>query len=372
MIKQNWEINEYERKRILFLHETALKKHYLIFEQTETKTKESNSNIPAPLNFNLKDTFESGKSQLTKINEINDIIKQINTYISKYGKAFKVTVEIESSESKVSQEEGTGSLSKARLYTLENYLKGKIPDNIKIVKKDMGAQGPEWPYTASTKPNGEKVKDKITKHDPMYTEVQYVKLKVESEFDICKLQATEADGSVGQYPTFISFDKTYNVGNSSNLILNIKFDCKTIPDFIRIYYGGKIVGQGWVGLKMNIFKVLIGLFGQNFSKNEGIRINIPYSNDISEEKAAGYLNNYEGGAKSFLINMFPNAEYGDEIGARFFEYNKNIKPAISDMEIYPNGKIFPVQLVEGTTDLRIQIFSPFGGTVWSFSTFCSE
>lgn len=373
MINQNWNISEDEKKRILFLHERATKNNYLIFEQSETESNTSNLNVPKPISFDLKNEFQSGSSTLTGTTEIDDAITQINSYYTKYNNAFKVSIEIESSESKVTQKEGMGALSKKRLETLKKYLKGKIPDNINIIEKDMKAQGPEWPYTARTRPDGTEIlpNEKITKNDKMYTEFQYVKLTVKSEFDICKLSATQADGVLGESPTFISFDKTYDVGNFGNLKINIKFDCETVPDFIRIYYGGKIVGQGWVGLNVTHFKILIGLFGDNFTKGTDLKINIP-TMPYDIDKATSAINNFEHGPKKILINMFPNAQYGDERGSNFFHLNKQIKPVISNIPILPNGTSFPIQLVEGVKDLRIQIFSPFSETVWLFTVSCSE
>lgn len=202
MIKQRWNLSQDEVFRILSLHENATKNHYLIKEQTViTKTIE-------PKKFQLpNNSFSGGKYLTFDKTAVDNVISQMNEYLKNFPKNQKIEVEIESSESKVTnydrerfpstgnpsidfQKEkrlNAGQLSKLRAQTLENYLKTKLPENVIITIKDLGAQGPEWKI-----PKGATA-DQISKmvNDPKYTQYQYVSFNIvgsgESQEEICDL-----------------------------------------------------------------------------------------------------------------------------------------------------------------------------------------
>lgn len=357
MIKYDFNVNENERRRILSLHENATKNNYLLVEQDMASTLTP----PEPLELNLENVFESGKFVISNTRSIDDAVAKINDYSQKYSNSFKIVVTIESSESRVTQAQGEGYLSKQRLDTVKKYLTGKLPKDIKLVEQNMGAQGPAWD------PNGG-----ISKDDPRYKKWQYVKLSVKGIFDICKLKATQTDGTTGEAPTFISFDKTFKVTGVGNKIINLTFDCKQMPDFVRISYGGNIVKQGWIGANYPPYQILVGTFVNYFGDKNGIGIKTPLK-DIDLETAAKFLSGFERGPKLALVNMFPDAKYGDEKGIQFFALNKQIVPKIPNgNQILPSVTTFPIQLQEGTDDLRIQIYSPFGMTQWSFQASCEQ
>jgi hypothetical protein len=159
MIKQTWNINEDEKNRILNLHESATKNLYLIKEDTTR-----------PINFNITDSFPSGKYDLTKTTEIDNAINQINDYL-KSGKGSFNTIVINSSESKVPNSGvglNTGDLSRLRGEAVEKYLKSKLGDSIQIKINNLGAQGPDWDES------------KGAKH-PDYKKYQYVTLDLSAE-----------------------------------------------------------------------------------------------------------------------------------------------------------------------------------------------
>jgi hypothetical protein len=159
MIKQTWNIGEDERNRILNLHESATKNLYLIKEDTTQ-----------PINFNITDSFPSGKYNLTKTTEIDNAINQINNYL-KSGKGSFNSIVINSSESKVPNSGvglNTGDLSRLRGEVVEKYIKSKLGDSIQIKINDLGAQGPEWDES------------KGAEH-PDYKKYQYVTLDLSAE-----------------------------------------------------------------------------------------------------------------------------------------------------------------------------------------------
>jgi len=192
MIKQTWNISSDEVQRILMMHENATKNHYLILEQRSMVTK-----TLQPKQFKLpNNTFPSGKYLEFDKAAVDNVIQQMNDYLKDYPLNQKINVEIESSESNVpnkslKNDEGksmvTGDLSRLRGKTMENYLRGKLPKNVNLVIKDLGAQGPKWnpPKTATV----EQIKQMV--NDPSYTQWQYVTFNIvgggEKQEEYCDL-----------------------------------------------------------------------------------------------------------------------------------------------------------------------------------------
>jgi hypothetical protein len=179
MIKQNWNISTDEAKRILMMHESATKNQYLVNEQRKIVTK-----TLEPKQFKLpNNTFQSGKYlEFDKIG-VDNVIQQMNDYLKNYPLNQKINVEIESSESNVpnkslKNEDGkpmaAGDLSRLRGKTMENYLRGKLPKNVNLVIKDLGAQGPSW--SPSKTATAEQIRQLA--NDPSYTQWQYVTFNI--------------------------------------------------------------------------------------------------------------------------------------------------------------------------------------------------
>jgi hypothetical protein len=105
-------------------------------------------------NFDIVNSFPSGSWDLKNTQEIDAALKSINNEILKYPKKSKFVIDIESSESRVPnktiKDPATGKpmlpgvLSHYRAMAVENYLKGKVGNNVKITKTEKGAQGPKW------------------------------------------------------------------------------------------------------------------------------------------------------------------------------------------------------------------------------------
>lgn len=113
-------------------------------------------------------TFASGKYQEFNKSAVDGVIDQMNQYLKGYPLNQKIKVEIESSESKVPNSGAgfkPGQLSNFRAAEMKKYLQGKLPQNVELVIKDLGAQGPEWKAS-----NG--------KDNPMYTKYQYVNFNI--------------------------------------------------------------------------------------------------------------------------------------------------------------------------------------------------
>lgn len=170
------ETNDSESNRILELHKKATKSLYLIREQDSTKDTSEVKSFKLPNN-----TFPSGKYENFNKFEVDRLISQMNDYLKNFPLDQKMEVEIEASESRVPMVMlglNQGELSGLRAQELQKYLKGKLPENVIISVRNLGAQGPEWDK-------------KIGKDNPQYTRWQYVTFNIKGQgkklVDNCKL-----------------------------------------------------------------------------------------------------------------------------------------------------------------------------------------
>lgn len=170
------ESNKYESYRILELHKNATKNQYLIREQSKGQDSSDFKSFELPTN-----TFQSGKYKDFNKSEVDKVISQMNEYLKNFPIDQKIEVEIESSESRVPMVLlglNQGELAGLRASELEKYLKGKLPDNVIVSIRNIGAQGPEWDK-------------KIGKDSPQYTRWQYVTFNIKGQgkklSDNCKL-----------------------------------------------------------------------------------------------------------------------------------------------------------------------------------------
>lgn len=164
MIKQNWNISDEDSRRILNLHESATKNHYLLNEQYAESVE---------VDFN--NSFESGQYQLTSKfqKEINQKVLQLVEDIKRKNiKNFEIV--ITPGESRVTNPSGfeqQGSLAAARAEELKKYLNSILPKmlgfspSIKVLPSVIGTT----PY--------DKINDRTKKNDPKYKAEQFVRAK---------------------------------------------------------------------------------------------------------------------------------------------------------------------------------------------------
>lgn len=172
----SFQSNSKESQRILELHKKATNNLYLIKEQNVRTDSSEVKKFKLPNN-----TFSSGQFKNFNKVEVDKVIEQMNEYLKNYPIDQTINVEIESSESKVPTVDlgyKEGQLSQFRADELEKYVKNKLPNNVKITKKSLGAQGPKWD------------KD-LGKNNPQYTEWQYVSFNIigqgKKQSEICDL-----------------------------------------------------------------------------------------------------------------------------------------------------------------------------------------
>lgn len=360
MIRENWKIDDEERRRILNLHESATKRNYLL-ENLITEDVE-------PLVIDLKTTFPSGVSTFSSTKEVDNSLNKIKQYISQSPNIEQFDLTIESSESKVKQEK-LGKLSKKRAETMYNYLQGKLPENVKIRIDDKGAQGPEW----------NNLKD--NKNDPKFTEWQYVKLITNitgNEQSICRL-SLRFEGNIGPSPDFFSFDREI-VLDAKNSNLFWTFNCHYIPDFVRIIYNKKTTNLGWYGENTDATRLVLGtLLGNNRNLNKDFyNVDIKEVPKESRDRINGLVNSVfsnNPNSVSPFKNALPNLNYGaDGRGFDIFTLNPNLIPYTVGMNDIKNKDQKYTMYVGGKIDerCRLQISSPFTQTSWDLNVICDK
>ena len=132
---------------------------------------EANIDTPKTKDFNISDSFQSGTYTLNKTSDIDNAINEI---IKEFPNGAKISITVESSESKVPNKTvinpntkkpmNAGELSGLRLRVVKQYLESKKIPNITFTYVDKGAQGPDW--------------DGVNGRDQKYKDWQYVKLKI--------------------------------------------------------------------------------------------------------------------------------------------------------------------------------------------------
>jgi len=149
MIKQNWNIGDEERKRILNLHESATKRNYLINEQStvepETDVKGRVSIVEDKFTFNFY--FKSGHWSTkgsspsttggTIVNQVDKVMKTVRTFLGQYINPQITKIEITSGESAVpnydrevkpKKELKSGELARRRNETMETLFNQYLGD----------------------------------------------------------------------------------------------------------------------------------------------------------------------------------------------------------------------------------------------------
>jgi hypothetical protein len=222
MIKQTWNISDNEKLRILNLHESATKNHYLINEQQMIRVGEKNtttskeislSNKSYPAGYYSIEKLDDGKKDLdSKLQEIAQFAKEND--------GTNVNIQIEVGESKVTNRDNElnqplkqGELARLRGDKLQEYL---IKYFEGLVKSGYLTTIPNIPTAKTNVELGTQKHDYVKgtddPKDPKYLEDQYVKFNI-------TLSATKTE-NVYECLVNLTIDVSYyNTKNS-------KFPCR--------------------------------------------------------------------------------------------------------------------------------------------------
>jgi hypothetical protein len=188
MVRQNWNIEENEKLRILNLHESATKNFYLFNEQTQVKVGERTVDTGKEIELDKKsypagfysiDKLGTGKQDLdAKLQEIAQFAKEND--------GTKVNIQIEVGESKVTNRDNElnkplaqGQLASLRGQKLQEYLTKYFEG---LVKSGYLTTMPNIPTPQTNVELGtqkhEYIKGTSDPKDPKYLEDQYIKFKI--------------------------------------------------------------------------------------------------------------------------------------------------------------------------------------------------
>jgi hypothetical protein len=188
MIKQNWNIETEEVKRILMMHENATKNLYLINEQQKVKVGEKTTTTGKEISLDKK-SFPSGLYSIEKLGEgkkdLDAKLQEIATF-AKANDGTQVNIQIEVGESKVTNFDNElkkplaqGVLAQLRGEKLQQYLTNYFQG---LVESGYLTTMPNIPPAQTNVQLGTQkydyVKGKDDPKDVKYLEDQYVKFKI--------------------------------------------------------------------------------------------------------------------------------------------------------------------------------------------------
>jgi hypothetical protein len=343
-MKNLFEISSEEKNRILGLHESATKSQYLINEQKIN-----------PINFNITDSFPSGKFTLNNTDEIDDAINKIIKYV-KSGKGSLNTIVINSSESKVPNRGvglKPGELSKLRASEVEKYIKSKLGDSVNIKINNLGAQGPDW--------NPSKGKD-----NPDYTKYQYVTLDLSAQ----KCNFTFKGGGTQGLSS-----NNYITANEPDTLLydkgTLTLDSGSIPDrMVVIDNSGKITQDtGYIATQKH-----------QYSEYKYVPIYVSTLTELNNSVAVSgnklklftVQNDFKELLNILLIN--PSKYNEKDVRREIKEGIENLKnqfnKGVRTFVLYDDVKSLPIPFDTNLGDKKFVIYSPLGNTGYSVTGKC--
>ena len=272
MIKQNWNIETEEVKRILMMHESATKNLYLS-EQTSvvvgTETKTENKSFPKT---NLGDKFEFGKydSETVK-NLLSELKPKIEQFI-KDSDSSKFIVSISAGESQVTNPKGfeeKGSLALARANSVKKYFEELFPELIKqgtlVINEPKSVSEVTIGKTPYNRLQSQSFKQKYAKE---YSQEQFVNFDITGEGSkttttqktklLCNTTPLNAGGGYllpkNDYTKV--YDKKLGAGEGQ---VYITFETFKQPDIIYFEYNGKTYGDAMFrGESTDEYRIFLG------------------------------------------------------------------------------------------------------------------
>ena len=406
MVKQDWNIGQDERLRILNLHESATKKLYLS-EQTSvvvgTETKTENKSFPKT---NLGDKFEFGKydSETVK-NLLSELKPKIEQFI-KDSDSSKFIVNVSAGESQVTNPKGfeeKGSLALARANSVKKYFEELFPELIKqgtlVINGPKSVSEVTIGKTPYNRAQSQSFKQKYAKE---YSQEQFVNFDITGEGSkttttqktklLCNTTPLNAKGSYllpnNDYTQI--YDKELGKGEGN---VYITFETYKQPDIIYFEYNGKSYGDAvFRGLSEDEYRIFLGTSliakyggGQlppQFGNTTYERMN---ANDPRLTSALDAMKDW-GLVKSFRNTFsgnspFKNANYMEAFGEFDIDGRKGklLKKlgsefpwgiVTSNIENSVVKNLGPIPKVEGIDNIKVINVCPVGTTQWKINFNC--
>lgn len=417
MIKQTWEINSEERKRILNLHESATKNLYLVVEQSPTTTggKMVTPGIPAKTESstypetNIGNFFKMGEyeSDLVK-QQILNLRPNIEEFM-KNSDAQKFNISITAGESQIKNPkafETKGSLALARANSVKTYFeenfkdlidKGILTINSPANTEEVSIGQTEYKANSADPDN---VNHKFyLDNKPKYDSEQFVKFTLKGEGTkatlavpptyICDFK-TEARGGVSyKENNFLYSAFTIDISSMPNgSKFDVSFKPEFVPDMMICSTQSETKSTGFIGELWWADK-LATILGNAFGAN----VPAPLPSNIVPVDTKTMLAYYENGdgtqAKNFKDWFQHTLDYVDYSKSpkniikqiKWWRFDGNIpidskcrpdSTAVGDNRYWTGniGKTLNFTKNSGDTSLTIYVYSPIGSTVWRIMGGC--
>jgi len=398
MIKQNWNIEETEKLRILNLHERATKKEYLIYEQSPDYIKTTESNRVEFPTQNLQNLFKFGKWDSPELKQTIESLKPKIEEFIKNSKGNNFTLNIDAGESKVTNPEGfktPGSLALKRAQNVESIFRDVFSDLIsKGILQVKGPKTVDDVKIGQTKyikgspdkddPNHQFYIDNLTN----YNNEQFVKFNVVGEKEventsvICTFERGSSGGVAKAENNFIYLQEKVDVSELDNgQKIRITLATYLVPDMLTVEAGGKLYSTGFVGEYYGeAYSILLAtILGNSY---QGSKPPSPLPQDIiplDKERAHYFfdqrtdLEKYLGHVININWNRNPSRQI-DQINWFTFETNP-IKYGVLRNTISPTlrgyaGDEIIITKDQSMKDIIIRVYSPLGTTVFNIEASC--
>jgi hypothetical protein len=412
MIKQNFNVNSDEVVRILRMHESATKNHYLIKEQRKdvvtTTTETQQNKFPAT---KLGDKFEYGKYDSASVKSAIEQLKpQIENFI-KNSDSSNFTINISAGESQVTNPKGfetRGSLALARANSVKKYFEEIFPDLIKngviVIKSPTSVKEVQIGETPYGGPGSGDFKDPVKK--AKYDQEQFVNFDLVGSGSktttttktksFCNVKPLEsAGGSLSADKDFTQV-VPWNIGKGEgNLFLS--YDTFHMPDIIYFEYNGKTYGDTsfrgngrtpdyriYVGTAL-IAKYGTGGLPKQMGSNKITRLSYNDNRlkdalpDMRAWSLAESFNNTFGEGSSLsnpqymeAFRRFDTKKGNNGVDRLLNELGPDFPWAIMTSTIPPPVfKVGPILKVEGKDTINIINVAPVGTTQWKLNLSCT-
>lgn len=397
MIRQSWNIDDSERRRILVLHENATKNLYLMEQKTASKS------FPRT---NLGDKFEFGKYESENVKKILTSLKPKIEDFMKTSDLSKFIVNIVAGESQVTNPPGfeeKGSLALARANSVKKYFEELFPELIKngslVINAPKDVSEVKIGKTPYNKANSQEFKQKYVKE---YSQEQFVDFDITGEGieasiptgkkEFCSLPPFKALGSYLLADNDYTTVRTENLGGGEGELW-ITFETFSQPDIIYFEYNGKVYGGAdFRGYSDDEYRIFIGT--ALMAKYGGGKLPAQFGQTTYQAISNGdqrLINSLEkmrewSLVKSFMNTFGPNSQLANsKYMEAFAEFDKDGKKkkflkklgtnfpwGILTSNIGTNivSNLGPIPKVDGINTLKVINVCPVGTTQWKIYVNC--
>ena len=407
MIKQTWNVDLYEKIRILRLHENATKNQYLLREQGARMVDPGTTGKVENKTFAVSDLgkqFPMGEYDSPEIKQrILDLKPQIQEFI-KNSDSSKFNLVISAGESQITNPEkfrklGKGSLALERSNTVKRYFQEFYKDLIDngtltisgpTTLKDVEIGKTKF-YPGSTKltqTNKDEHKFYLD-NKSNYDKEQFVKFVITGEGTketkgkpptyICDFKAEDSGGRADKENNFLYTATTLNISEVPvGTRFRISFNPADVPDMMICSTETETQSTGFVG--ENWGTVLATILGNAYGQDipNPLPSNIVPLDKESAQSSFGKVSSDS--MRKWFEHVMPNVNFNkkpskivDQIN--WYKFTTRVIDSRYDQNFdFPGryGKTLYFTKKPEDKSLTIKVYSPIGTTVWKLVGGCDE